>query len=62
MGKAETTRDFKQESDLIRNELLKNRTGSPDLLQASTKGSKVGQDATCHIPAGGGDRPELGAG
>lgn len=62
MGKMETTRDFKQESDLTRNELLKNRTGSPGLLQASTRDSKVGQDATCHVPAAGGGRPELGAG
>lgn len=62
VGKMETTRDFKQDSDLIRNELLQNRTGSPGLLQASARGSKVGQDTTCHLPAGGGNRPELGAG
>ena len=61
-GKMETTRDFKQDSDLIRNELLQNHTGSPGLLQASTGGSKVGQDTTCHLAAGGGNRPELGAG
>lgn len=62
MGKMETTRDFKQESDLIRNKLLKNHTGSSGLLQPSTRGSKVGQDATCQIPAGGGGKPDLGAG